>query len=179
MILDAIPWEDWSLSHSDRIGVGAKYFTKKIMEKSEIRPQFPLVTVGALIKGPSGRILIVETTKWKGTWGVPGGKVEWGESLEAAVAREFMEEVGLKLNDIRFAMFHEAILDPQFYKESHFIMFNYLARSDGEDVVSNEEIVRWEWVTPEVALDYALNSYTQILIKKFSFDTNGLPWSII
>ena len=51
------------------------------MEKSEIKTQFPLVTVGALIKGPSNRILIVETTKWKGTWGVPGGKVDWGESL--------------------------------------------------------------------------------------------------
>ncbi len=137
------------------------------MEKSAVKAQFPLVTVGALVKGPSDRILIVETTKWKGTWGVPGGKVDWGESLETAVAREFMEEVGLKLNDIRFAMFHEAILDPQFYKEAHFIMVNYWAKSDGEDVVPNEEIVRWEWVTPEVAFDYPLNSYTRILIEKY------------
>ncbi|MCL2928759.1 MAG: NUDIX domain-containing protein [Trichodesmium sp. St16_bin4-tuft] len=142
------------------------------MEKSEIKTQFPLVTVGALIKGPSNRILIVETTKWKGTWGVPGGKVDWGESLEAAVAREFTEEVGLKLTNICFAMFHEAILDPQFYKEAHFIMFNYWATSDGEDVVPNEEIVRWEWVTPEVALDYPLNSYTRILIEKFKSQTS-------
>ncbi|MDY7007826.1 MAG: NUDIX domain-containing protein [Cyanobacteriota bacterium] len=137
------------------------------MEKSPVKPEFPLVTVGALVKGPSDRILIVETTKWKGTWGVPGGKVEWGESLEVAVAREFMEEVGLKLTDIRFAMFHEAILDPQFYKEAHFIMVNYWAVSDSEDVVPNEEIVRWEWVTPEAAFDYPLNSYTQILVEKF------------
>ena len=137
------------------------------MEKSPVKPQFPVVTVGALVKGPSNRILIVETTKWKGTWGVPGGKVDWGESLETAVAREFIEEVGLKLIDIRFAMFHEAILDPQFYKEAHFIMVNYWATSDGEDVVPNEEIVGWEWVTPEVAFDYPLNSYTRILIEKY------------
>ncbi len=132
-----------------------------------MKPQFPVVTVGALVKGPSERILIVETTKWKGTWGVPGGKVDWGESLEVAVAREFMEEVGLKLTDIRFAMFHEAILDPQFYKEAHFIMVNYWAVSDGEDVVPNEEIVRWEWVIPEVAFDFPLNSYTRILVEKY------------
>lgn len=137
------------------------------MEKLAINPQFPLVTVGALVKGPSERILIVETTKWKGTWGVPGGKVEWGESLEVAVAREFMEEVGLKLTDIRFAMFHQAILDPQFYQEAHFIMVNYWAVSDSEDVMPNEEIVRWEWVTPEVAFDFPLNSYTRILVEKY------------
>ncbi|WP_293057744.1 MULTISPECIES: NUDIX domain-containing protein [unclassified Okeania] len=142
-------------------------FSREDMEKSAVKPQFPLVTVGALVQGSSGRILIVETTKWKGTWGVPGGKVEWGESLEVAVAREFMEEVGLKLTDIRFAMLHEAILDPQFYKEAHFVMVNYWAVSDSEDVVPNEEIVRWEWVTPEVAFDYPLNSYTRILIEKF------------
>ena len=144
------------------------------MEKSVVKPEFPLVTVGALVKGPSGRILIVETTKWKGTWGVPGGKVEWGESLEVAVAREFMEEVGLKLTDIRFAMFHEAILDPQFYKEAHFIMVNYWAVSDSEDVVPNEEIVRWEWVTPEAAFDFPLNSYTRILIEKFVAQASSL-----
>lgn len=137
------------------------------MEKSPVKPEFPLVTVGALVKGPSGRILIVKTTKWKGTWGVPGGKVEWGESLEVAVAREFMEEVGLKLGDIRFAMLHEAILDPQFHKEAHFVMVNYWAISDREDVVPNEEILEWEWVSAEAAFDYPLNTYTRILIEKY------------
>lgn len=137
------------------------------MEKSPVKPEFPLVTVGALVKGPSGRILIVKTTKWRDTWGVPGGKVEWGESLEVAVAREFMEEVGLKLSDIRFAMLHEAILDPQFYKEAHFVMVNYWAISDREDVVPNEEILEWEWVSAEAAFDYPLNTYTRILIEKY------------
>ncbi len=146
-----------------------------MMEQLPIKPMFPLVTVGALVKGPSDRILIVQTTKWRGTWGVPGGKVDWGESLEVAVAREFMEEVGLKLSNIRFAMFHEAILDPQFYKEAHFIMVNYWAVSDSEDVVPNEEIVRWEWVSPEVTFDYPLNSYTRILVEKYleNFEVNA------
>lgn len=44
-------------------------------------------------------------------WGVFGGKVEWGESLEVVVVWEFMEEVGLKLNDICFVMFYEVIFD--------------------------------------------------------------------
>ena len=36
-------------------------------------------------------------------------------------------------------------------------MFNYWTKSDGEDVVPNEEIVRWEWVTPQEPFDYLLH----------------------
>jgi nucleoside triphosphatase len=65
---------------------------------------YPLATVGALIEHTDGRILIVQTTKWRGTWGVPGGKVDLGEPLETALKREMMEEVGLDIYDIRFAL---------------------------------------------------------------------------
>ena len=57
--------------------------------------------VGALVWGKDGRVLLVRTTKWRGLWGVPGGKVEWGETLLDAVQREFQEEVGLRLEDTR------------------------------------------------------------------------------
>ncbi|NES81337.1 MAG: NUDIX domain-containing protein [Moorea sp. SIO2B7] len=129
--------------------------------------RFPVLTVGALVKSPSDRILIVKTTKWTGLWGVPGGKVEWGESLEGALLREFREEVGLELKDIRFALLQEAIIDSQFYKEAHFALVNYYAQSTTENVIPNEEIVTWEWVTPQEAFDYPLNSYTRILIEDY------------
>jgi ADP-ribose pyrophosphatase YjhB (NUDIX family) len=74
----------------------------------------PLLTVGALVKGPSDRVLIAKTSKWSGLWGVPGGKVEWNETLEVALVREFREEVGLELTNIRFALLQQAILDPKF-----------------------------------------------------------------
>ena len=35
--------------------------------------QFPLATVGALVTNPEGKVLIVRTRKWRGSWGVPGG----------------------------------------------------------------------------------------------------------
>lgn len=61
---------------------------------------FPLVTVGALVRNPAGQVLILRTTKWRGSWGVPEGKVEWGETLEDALRREFLEEVGLQLSGV-------------------------------------------------------------------------------
>lgn len=129
--------------------------------------QFPLTTVGALVVNGSGRVLIVKTTKWRGTWGVPGGKVEWGETLEAAVKREFREEVGLELTQVRFALLQEAVEDPQFFRDAHFIMVNYYAFSASENITPNEEIVEWAWVTPQQAMSYPLNSYTRVLIADY------------
>ena len=128
---------------------------------------YPLTTIGALVKGPSGRILIVKTTKWRGTWGVPGGKVEWGETLEDALIREFKEEVGLDLMKVHFALLQEAVIDPQFCQEAHFIMINYYAFSQSETITPNEEIEEWAWVNHQEALKYPLNSYSQILVQDY------------
>jgi nucleoside triphosphatase len=131
------------------------------------RQLFPLTTVGALVAHPSGRVLIVRTTKWRGTWGVPGGKVEWGETLEAALLREFREEVGLELTHLRFALLQEAVIDPQFVREAHFIMVNYYAVCENETIVPNEEIEEWVWVTPQEAFEYPLNHYTRMLVEDY------------
>lgn len=124
----------------------------------------PLVCVGALVWNPEGRVLLVRTTKWRGLWGVPGGKVDWGERLEDAVAREFREETGLVLRDIAYAQTQEAVLSPEFHKPSHMLLFDYFARTDHAEVTPNEEIEQWAWVTLEDAAAYPLNTYTQTLV---------------
>lgn len=138
-----------------------------MLATKKLAKEYPLTTVGALVKGPSERVLIVKTTKWRGTWGVPGGKVDWGETLETALIREFQEEVGLDLSGVRFALLQEAVVDSQFCKEAHFVMVNYYALSNSETITPNEEIEEWAWVTPREALEYPLNSYTQILVRDY------------
>jgi ADP-ribose pyrophosphatase len=93
-------------------------------------PQYPIPTVGALVE-KEGRVLLVRTAKWRGLWGVPGGKVGYGESLEAALRREIREEVNLELREIRFALVQEALFSPEFYKPSHMLLLNYFARGKG------------------------------------------------
>jgi len=118
-----------------------------------------------LVVNSNGEVLIVRTTKWRGTWGVPGGKLDWGESLQEALLREFREEVALELQQVRFALLQEAILDPQFHVPAHFVLVNYYAFSASTEVVPNEEIVEWAWLPPEEALSYSLNNFTERLVR--------------
>ena len=131
----------------------------------EDRPQYPIPTVGALAE-KEGLVLLVRTAKWRGHWGVPGGKVAWGEALEEALRREFREEVGLALSQVRFALVQEAIFSPEFYKPTHMLLFNYFARAEGE-VRPNEEILEWAWVEPEKGLAYPLNAFTRALLVRY------------
>ncbi|MEW6156062.1 MAG: HAD hydrolase-like protein, partial [Verrucomicrobiota bacterium] len=40
----------------------------------------PVTTVGALVFDSAGRVLMIRTQKWSGLWGIPGGKIKFGET---------------------------------------------------------------------------------------------------
>ncbi len=65
--------------------------------------QFIPLVGGALFK--DGKLLVLKRTLDKkflpGVWEIPGGKVVWGEDPCAALKREFMEETGLKVGNLR------------------------------------------------------------------------------
>ena len=60
-------------------------------------PSRPVVAVGLVARDRSGRLLLVErgNPPHKGRWSLPGGRVEGGETIAAAAARELREETGL------------------------------------------------------------------------------------
>jgi ADP-ribose pyrophosphatase YjhB (NUDIX family) len=127
--------------------------------------QRPLITVGALVVGPRRLILLVNTHKWRGRWGVPGGKIEYGESMRHALLREFREETGLHLMEIRRGPVLEAIESPEFFRKRHFILLNFIATCESEQVELNDEAEQFAWVDPEEALTLNLNSPTRALIE--------------
>ena len=125
----------------------------------------PLATVGALIFNAAGEVLMIRTHKWSGLWGIPGGKIKWGETSEAALRREILEETGLKISRIRFELVQDCIHSKEFYRDAHFVLLNYTCRCVGKPkVVLNEEGLEFRWIKLAGVKKLKLNKPTRILI---------------
>lgn len=130
----------------------------------EVHP--PIPTVGGLIFDAAERVLMVRTHKWSDLWGIPGGKIKWGETSEAALARELKEETNLEVSDIRFVLVQDCIHSKEFYRDAHFILLNYTCRCGEVPVVKlNDEAREFRWMTVPEALKMPLNHPTRRLLE--------------
>jgi phosphoglycolate phosphatase-like HAD superfamily hydrolase/ADP-ribose pyrophosphatase YjhB (NUDIX family) len=130
-------------------------------------PATPLSTVGALIFNGQGEALMIRTHKWSNLWGIPGGKIKYGETALAALRREIIEETGLKVSDIQFVLVQDCIHSREFYRDAHFVLLNYTCRCPGKNPVVklNEEGREFRWVKLPEAKKLKLNRPTKILIQ--------------
>jgi ADP-ribose pyrophosphatase YjhB (NUDIX family) len=129
----------------------------------------PVVTVGGFIVAQDGDILLVQSHKWSDTYTVPGGKVDHGETLEAAYKREVKEETNLDIHDIKFALIIESISSKEFWKkDAHFIMNDYIGTLTPEctksDVILNDEAQSYIWCKPQEASKIRLSHETNLLL---------------
>jgi phosphoglycolate phosphatase len=141
------------------LGVLVKLFDRRKADR-------PIATVGALIHDGAGKILMIRTHKWSDLWGIPGGKIERGESSEDALKREILEETQLIISDIRFVMNQDCIHSPEFIRPEHFILLNYLAKASSHEVILNEEAEEFSWLSVDEALKLNLNHATKILLQR-------------
>lgn len=128
------------------------------------RMHYPVPTVGAWIRNAAGQVLLVRTHKWSGLWGIPGGKIKWGESSEAALQREIREETNLEIQDIQLVLVQDCIHSREFYRDAHFILLNYTCRCvEPASVRLNDEAREYRWITEEEAAALELNDPTRKL----------------
>jgi phosphoglycolate phosphatase len=126
----------------------------------------PIATVGALIFNSAGEVLMIRTHKWSDLWGIPGGKIKWGEPSEDALRREIKEETDLDVEDIQFVLVQDCIHSKEFYRDAHFLLLNYTCRCQREPRVRlNEEAREFRWVTMEAALQMEINQPTRKLLQ--------------
>jgi 8-oxo-dGTP diphosphatase len=137
-------------------------------------PARPIVGVGALVID-AGSILLVERGRepLKGWWSLPGGVVEAGEPLEAAVRREVLEETGLEVEVIEFVTVFERILrDAEGRVEYHYVLADYLCRATGGSLFARDDASRAEWVPRAGLAALKLTEGTLAVIEKaFSMRT--------
>jgi len=99
-------------------------------EVAAYRNPFPTVDLIILCRdelGHKGIVLIRRRNPPHG-WALPGGFVDYGETLEEAAVREAREETGLEVADLRQ---FRAYSDPRRDPRQHNISVVFLARSDG------------------------------------------------
>jgi phosphoglycolate phosphatase-like HAD superfamily hydrolase/ADP-ribose pyrophosphatase YjhB (NUDIX family) len=137
-------------------------------------PPIPLATVGALIFNARNEALMIRTHKWSDKWGIPGGKIKWGETAEAALRREILEETNLQVKAINFVLVQDCIHSREFYKDAHFVLLNYTCRCAAKNPVVklNEEGREFRWLPLAAAKKLRLNKPTINLVaaiaKKFT-----------
>jgi ADP-ribose pyrophosphatase YjhB (NUDIX family) len=88
----------------------------------------PKPTVDIIIETDGGIVLIHRANEPK-VWAIPGGFVDYGESLEDAAVREAKEETGLDVYDLK--QFH-AYSDPARDERQHNISVVFTAKGKGE-----------------------------------------------
>jgi len=113
-----------------------------------------LVAACALIDG-DGRVLLAQRPANKGMgglWEFPGGKIEAGESPEAALIRELREELSIEVQATCLAPFTFA---SHAYAEFHLLMPLYLCRR-WEGIPQPMEASALKWVRPRELANYPM-----------------------
>lgn len=148
----------------DHVAENLEAVLQLVQRHAAPEPIPPTPTVGALIVGPDQRLLMIHTLKWSGLWGIPGGKIKGGETAEEALRREILEETGLTLHDIQFALVQDCIRSKEFYKPAHFVLLNYVAHTKQTDITLNPEADEFRWCSLDQCYQLPLNTPTRILL---------------
>jgi 8-oxo-dGTP diphosphatase len=115
---------------------------------SPAQPSHPQLAVSAAIFR-DGKVLLVRRARSpaKGFYSLPGGRVEYGESLSAALHREVDEETGLEIEIVGLAGWREVL--PSASGGGHYLILSFAARWLDREPVLNEEHDDVQWRAPD------------------------------
>jgi 8-oxo-dGTP diphosphatase len=119
------------------------------MPSSREYPDRPIVGIGGVVID-GGRALLIRRASepLRGEWSIPGGMLELGETLEEGVARELLEETGLRVRVLDLIDVFERIIPEPAAGESggkfikpryHFVIADYLCeRISGDHAAASD-----------------------------------------
>lgn len=124
----------------------------------------PIVLVAAVaLVDPDNRVLIAQRPEGKpmaGLWEFPGGKVQPGETPEAALIRELKEELGIDVTESCLGPFTFA---SHAYADFHLLMPLFLCRK-WKGIVRGMEGQALKWVLPPRIADYPMPAADKPLV---------------
>jgi ADP-ribose pyrophosphatase YjhB (NUDIX family) len=114
---------------------------------SPVQPRHPQLAVSAAIFRDD-RILLVRRARSpaKGFYSLPGGRVEFGESLHSALHREVAEETALKIDIVGLAGWREVLPGAG---SGHYLIMSFAARWSSGEPLLNDELDDFRWMAPD------------------------------
>jgi 8-oxo-dGTP diphosphatase len=128
----------------------------------------PIPGVGVAVID-AGRVLLVRKSRgpWVDQWAVPGGRVEYGETMATAAVREVREETGL---DVRLGpvIWTGEVIGPGRPPEWHFTLVDYIGFPVGGSLAAGDDAAEARWVTPAEARTLDLISTMPSLLDRLA-----------
>jgi 8-oxo-dGTP diphosphatase len=136
-------------------------------------PDRPYVGVGAVIV-QDGKVLLVKR-KYEplaGQWSLPGGAVEVGETLEACLVREMLEETGLEVRvGPVIEVFDRITHDDEGRVLYHFVLVDYLCWPAGGALSPDSDVADAVFADPGDLARYDLTAKaTSVIQRAFELD---------
>jgi 8-oxo-dGTP diphosphatase len=131
------------------------------------KSSFPVPAVRLIVTDSIGRVLIVKrdgTSHSKGSWCLPGGKVDYGETVDQAATKELFEETSLKNKLMEFLFYQDSL--PPNPGEMHCINFYFECQTEG-DLVLNKESSAYAWIGPEDLKRYNIVFRNDLGLKRY------------
>ncbi len=115
--------------------------------------KYPKVTTGTVIINRLGKVFLMRSeTRFQKQYHIPGGHVEWGETLEDCLKREVKEETGLTVYAPEFIRPVEFVFSPYYDENRHIIPLDFAVRTDDEETavqLDDREGVAYAWFTED------------------------------
>ena len=128
----------------------------------------PIAGVGAVIWNESNEIVLIRRGQEprRGEWSIPGGKLEWGESVKQAVLREVREETGLTVDIIGLIEAVDSITrDEKGAVVRHYVLIDFMVRRVVGELCAGSDAAEARWVPYAALGEYSLWTETRRIIE--------------
>jgi ADP-ribose pyrophosphatase YjhB (NUDIX family) len=131
-------------------------------------PEHPIVGVAAVVLR-DGQVLLVQRGRepGRGSWGLPGGMLELGETLAEGVRREVLEECGVEVEvGPLVGVFEPMQRNDDGRLRYHYVVLDYLARYVSGELRAADDADDARWVALDALERLPMLAETKAMIKK-------------
>jgi 8-oxo-dGTP diphosphatase len=142
-----------------------------------VKNAFPIPVARLIIKNTRGEVLILrraESEYATGSWCLPGGKVDYGDTVEQSATRELQEETSLVCNSLRFLFYQDSL--PLKPGGMHCVNLYFECAVSG-NIVLNQESSHFAWIGPSDFKNYEIAFRNDVALIRYWEENDGLHFT--